>query len=1418
MAPQECFYVSLLITIVAAAAAPGSVSSALPLCAEGLAARSFSLPAGGSHPLCRLSDELVAANLAASSLAAPVTISITFSGAASSSIDAELRVLADSATAAHTSKATTAIPAASSLTVSPAPIAAAALSSMGLPSAIVKSFTPLLSLLNAGLRATLTSSALGTLAQRLHLLPPTTTLAEATSLFAHLTASDTVIDHAARLDPTSGPSRHLTLSTFKSACGVSSPQNKSCAVYFSCAAVGSSAACTIESATIDRIISVASPSIRSFAPQLLTVSTSSTPVKPSSTSAPFPTTSPRPERHERDKAECRSARAHRRELQSFDSSLTLNSLVAVRVGDGITPLSAAAAPIFLDELAATPGSWASGPLQTMAVDPSDGTLSGTDTTQGSITRTANGQYAELGAVKVPVGTPPGSSPPYFASGDRVVLELFPSGYVSAAVTMPATSAVGGYDGIIKGVCSDDGLGYWIVGNGTFPFVYASLREDSGWAGNLTVAGAARADFFTSCVINQAHPSAAFTMYLTRTQSLYVYVDQVAMQPNGDPPESGQISFQANGILRNSSFAINFTPYYGKTLVVNRLATKFFVADPIANNVYCGTTFWPGPSGSPKYPMPAMIGSSLPARIVGLALSWDEALLYVATTAAIYSCPPCTTSLCCSSPTFLTSAPANTEYRGLTLSPQDSCFSRYDCPSCAVAFASSKPCDWCAASQSCESPEADSTCNAPPITSSATCPTPSPSPSPAAPSTRPTPTPGLQPPPIGPKPFLLNSLILLRVGDGSVAGGTAISTSTSAAKLSLEERSPKNYEQPIQVIPITGAVLSGSDPTVGQLSRSVDGRFVSFGAIAASPGTPAGTSAPFFGASSARVVARIASDGTVDTTTSMPASSAVGGFDGIPRAACSVHGDGFWVVGNNSAGSVVYVPFGAKASSAVLSFQGERDSRAFRPLLSTQYTGCFLSAAPTPSGSMSGDLFLVRVNDSAPNVYVDKVANTGSGGGAAPPTKGSALPLDNAELGGVGLGDAALTNTPFSNIIIANQDETVFYMSKPDYSVYCDYIYVGSYTRGISFGGDDDGHAGLSTRSMKQFSSVCSFDEGQSTAVTGMVLSSNEELLYFTTATALFSCPACSSTGAASQSCKFCSSFDRTQKRLAWAPANYEYRGLALAPAPPPSSVPAIPAGFIKSETCSETYRMGRGYTEWTVPALGPSSGAACSLSFNYATVPVIESIAISNPTYSLLNVYQTQGAACLAPVASYSPSNEVISSDSEFGLYNVDCSSSTLNMTCCFAIDHLDAQTTALVTYTYAIYSNPRPLAALILLALGAAAAIGVAGLSCCCCLLWGALHVGGCAVCSCWARLCPCCCTDKGGRSCVPGKDATKLTAMAPGSKRGSAFGEAVMPGGEEPRVVVSQQFAPLHEARSAAFAAPPASSAVAAAQHGSR
>jgi hypothetical protein len=156
------------------------------------------------------------------------------------------------------------------------------------------------------------------------------------------------------------------------------------------------------------------------------------------------------------------------------------------------------------------------------------------------------------------------------------------------------------------------------------------------------------------------------------------------------------------------------------------------------------------------------------------------------------------------------------------------------------------------------------------------------------------------------PFTPGNIVVARVGDGTSA------LTSAATAVFLDEYTPGGTL--VQTIDLPTAVgstnriltASGNATSELGLTRSVDGRYLVLAGYSAPPGTTGVVASQ--STDVARVVGRIAADGSFDTSTSVGDT-----FSGSNiRAAATVDGTGFYTVGGNS--GVQYQAFGGVTST------------------------------------------------------------------------------------------------------------------------------------------------------------------------------------------------------------------------------------------------------------------------------------------------------------------------------------------------------------------------------------------------------------------------------------------------------------------------------------------------------------------------
>jgi hypothetical protein len=154
-------------------------------------------------------------------------------------------------------------------------------------------------------------------------------------------------------------------------------------------------------------------------------------------------------------------------------------------------------------------------------------------------------------------------------------------------------------------------------------------------------------------------------------------------------------------------------------------------------------------------------------------------------------------------------------------------------------------------------------------------------------------------------FTPNNLVVIKVGNGS----NAINNTANAVTLVQYTTSGvAGFTVPLNYTTAGNRLLSiGSGTQEGSLRLSTNGKYLSLVGYDADLNTATATT-------SAKVIARVGVDGTVDYTTKIGTGAAFNG--GNVRAAVSVDGTNFWVNGSGTPTGVYYVPFGNPVNAAV----------------------------------------------------------------------------------------------------------------------------------------------------------------------------------------------------------------------------------------------------------------------------------------------------------------------------------------------------------------------------------------------------------------------------------------------------------------------------------------------------------------------
>ncbi|MBL8749091.1 MAG: DUF3616 domain-containing protein, partial [Planctomycetes bacterium] len=187
-----------------------------------------------------------------------------------------------------------------------------------------------------------------------------------------------------------------------------------------------------------------------------------------------------------------------------------------------------------------------------------------------------------------------------------------------------------------------------------------------------------------------------------------------------------------------------------------------------------------------------------------------------------------------------------------------------------------------------------------------------------------------------------NLIVVRTGTGAAALNSS-STAVFLEELTTSGAAVQTLAMPTAVsganLPVTN---SGSATSEGFITQSADGRYLVTVGYAAAPGVASIVGTP--AATTARVVARIALDGTIDTSTGL--TDAYSGNN--IRSACSFDGSSFWTAGTGSApfnrGICYVAAVGAAASSQLSDTAGVTNFRVANIFNDQLYTSSQSGAA------------------------------------------------------------------------------------------------------------------------------------------------------------------------------------------------------------------------------------------------------------------------------------------------------------------------------------------------------------------------------------------------------------------------------------------------------------------------------------------
>jgi hypothetical protein len=140
---------------------------------------------------------------------------------------------------------------------------------------------------------------------------------------------------------------------------------------------------------------------------------------------------------------------------SFAAAFTTGNLVVVQDGTGAAALNGNATAAFLNEYTVSGSSVQALPLPTTASGANGAlTLSGTATSEGFLTLSANGQYLTLAGYNQAVGTASITA----STGNRSVARIDLNGIIDTTTILNDSGSIGN----VRSVVSDNGSGIWVA--------------------------------------------------------------------------------------------------------------------------------------------------------------------------------------------------------------------------------------------------------------------------------------------------------------------------------------------------------------------------------------------------------------------------------------------------------------------------------------------------------------------------------------------------------------------------------------------------------------------------------------------------------------------------------------------------------------------------------------------------------------------------------------------------------------------------------------------------------------------------------------------------------------------------------------------------------------------------------------------
>ena len=329
------------------------------------------------------------------------------------------------------------------------------------------------------------------------------------------------------------------------------------------------------------------------------------------------------------------------------AAFTPGNIVVYRVGDGSAALGSSAAAVFLDEYTT-----AGVKVNTYALPTNDVgsnqtlTAAGSATSEGELTRSADGQFLVLTGYDAGVGTA-NLAATTSASVNRVVGLVDSAGAINTTTVF--TTAFSGNN--IRGAASVDGTAVWASGTASMPANGGVWYEVTGTSSATQILATPSNDRAVEIYGGQ--------LYVSSGSSPYVGIDVVG---TGLPTTSGQTATLLTGTSSTSPYQFYFADLSSAVAGVDTL----YVADNTGTN------------GLEKF---SLVGSAwvlnnkitTPAGMLGLtaSTSGNTVSLFITTSTGIYSLTDTAgyNANDNGTATQIVTAATNTAFRGVAFAPQ-----------------------------------------------------------------------------------------------------------------------------------------------------------------------------------------------------------------------------------------------------------------------------------------------------------------------------------------------------------------------------------------------------------------------------------------------------------------------------------------------------------------------------------------------------------------------------------------------------------------------------------------------------------------------------------------------------------------------------------------------------------------------------